>query len=304
MTFGREADEKTSFDIMDYYVAQGGTFLDTADAYSVGITELVVGRWLASRKNRDGLVLATKVFGKMGEGPNDSGLSRIHIMRAVDASLKRLQTDVIDLYQVHRWDPAVPLEETLDALDDLVRIGKVRYVGCSNFRAFQIQRALEYSRRYGRARFVSLQPVYNALNRSAELELLPLCAEAGLGVLSYNPLAGGMLTGKYQRGQALPSGSRLAAFEGYHARYYDGQAFDVVDAFLAAAREKGCTPAQLALAWTLGDSRISCPILGARSLEQIQDSLAGSELSLSPEERAGVPAVFTGRWVGSDPVYG
>ena len=304
MTFGREADEKTSFAIMDRFVELGGTFLDTADAYLTGATEEVVGRWLAARGGRDGLVLATKVYGKMGEGPNDSGLSRIHIVKAVEASLRRLKTDVIDLYQIHRWDAAVPIEETLDALDDLVRAGKVRYIGCSNLRAGQLLRALEYSRRYGRARFVSLQPIYNALNRGIETEVLPVCAEEGLGVLSYNPLAGGMLTGKYRRGEALPAGSRLEAFPGYHARYISDRAFDIVEAFLAAARERGVSPAALALAWARGDGRVTCPIIGARNLDQLEDSLSGADLALTAEERAAVPAAEGGRWVGTDPVYG
>ena len=303
MTFGREADEKTSFAIMDHFVERGGTFLDTADGYSTGATEALIGRWLKARGNRDKLVLATKVFSKMGEGPNDAGLSRIHIAQAVDASLKRLGTDVIDLYQIHRWDPSVPIEETLDTLDRLVSAGKVRYLGCSNLRAFQLSRALEWSRRFGRSRFVSLQPAYNALNRSIEAELLPLCAEEGLGVLCYNPLAGGMLTGKYRRGEALPSGSRLEAFQNYHDRYLTDQSFDLVEAFLAAALSRGVSPAALALAWVLAEKRISCPILGARNLDQIKDSLGCAEMALTPGERADLPAVAPCRWVGEDPVY-
>lgn len=303
MTFGREADEKTSFAIMDYFVEKGGTFLDTADAYSTGKTEEVVGRWMKERRNRQGLIVATKVFGKMGDGPNDAGLSRIHIQNAVEASLRRLQTDVIDLYQIHRWDFTVPMEETLDVLDDLVRQGKIRYAACSNVRAYQLQRALTYSRSTNRSPFISLQPVYNALNRSIESELLRLCAEEGIGVIPYNPLAGGMLTGKYRRGESLPKGTRLEAYDFYHARYYNDQAFDLVEAFLAAARERGVTPAQLALAWVLAEPRITSPILGARNMDQITDSLGGAEIELSTEERSRIPAVPPGRWVGEDPVY-
>ncbi len=303
MTFGRESDETTSFSIMDYFVEQGGTFLDTADAYSTGITEEVVGRWMHARNNRDSIVLATKVYGKMGDGANDSGLSRIHIQRAVDASLKRLQTDVIDLYQIHRWDPNVPIEETLDTLDDLVRQGKVRYVGCSNVRAYQLERCLQYSRNRGKAGFISLQPVYNALERSLESELLPLCDEHGIGILSYNPLAGGMLTGKYRKGQELPKGARLEAYGFYHDRYYTDQALDLVEGFLDAAKARGVSPAQLALSWVLAEPRISTPILGARNVEQLADSLKGLDILLTPEERNAIPAVLPGRWVGEDPVY-
>ncbi len=304
MTFGREADEATSFKIMDYYVEQGGCFLDTADAYGVGATEVVVGKWIKARKNRERIVLATKVFHQMGDGPNDAGLSRIHVQRAVEASLSRLQTDVIDLYQVHRWDPGAPIEETIGALDDLVRQGKVRYVGCSNLRAYQLQYCLDYAHAHAMSPFISLQPPYNALNRAIEAELLPLCAERGLGVLSYNPLAGGMLTGKYRKGESLPKGARLEAFQYYHERYYTDQALDIAERFGQEATRRGVTPAQLALAWVMGDARISTPILGARTLEQLKDSLKGAELALTSEERAAIPAVPPGRWVGTDPVYG
>jgi len=218
MTFGREADEQMSFKIMDRYLELGGNFLDTADVYSAGGSEVVVGRWLKQRGARDSLVLATKVYGIMGPGPNEGGLSRIHILRAVEASLKRLQTEVIDLYQIHRWDPNAPVEETLGALDDLVRQGKVRYLGCSNLAAWHLSKFLHLADQHNWARFVSIQPVYNALNRAIEGEILPLCEEEGLGVITYNPLAGGMLTGKYRRDRPVPTGSRLEAFETYYER--------------------------------------------------------------------------------------
>ncbi|HUI70504.1 MAG TPA: aldo/keto reductase, partial [Spirochaetia bacterium] len=268
MTFGREADEAISFKILDYFVEQGGSFIDTADAYSTGATESVVGRWLKARGKRDSLVIATKVFAQMGSGPNDAGLSRVHIQRAVEASLARLQTDVIDLYQIHRWDPSVPIEETIGVLNDLVRQGKVRYVGCSNVRAYQLQYCLDYARAHALSPFISLQPAYNALNRSIEAELLPLCAEQGIGVLSYNPLAGGMLTGKYKKDAPLPKGARLEAYAFYHDRYYTDQALEIVESFLKEAARRGVTPAQLALAWVIAEPRVSTPILGARSLEQ------------------------------------
>ena len=304
MTFGREADEATSFKILDYFADQGGTFIDTADTYTTGATESVVGRWLKARGKREGLVIATKVFHPMGKGPNEGGLSRIHIQQAVEASLVRLQTDVIDLYQIHRWDPTVPIEETIGVLNDLVRQGKVRYVGCSNVRAYQLQSCLDYARGHALSPFVSLQPPYNALNRAIEAELLPLCAEQGIGVLSYNPLAGGMLTGKYRKDAPLPKGARLEAYGFYHDRYYTDQAMEIVESFLKEASRRGVTPAQLALAWVLAEPRISTPILGARSLEQFSDSLKGLEIALSGEERAAIPAVPPAHWVGEDPVYG
>lgn len=303
MTFGREADEKTSYEIMDYFVDQGGNFIDTANAYTAGASERMVGKWMNDRRNRDTIVVATKVYGTMGPGPNDGGLSRRHIMAAVDDSLDRLQTDYIDVYQIHRWDPNSPPEETLDAMSGLIDAGKVRYIGCSNLTGWQLAQFLYLADLNGLARFVSIQPVYNALNRGIELEVLPLCADQGLGVFSYNPLAGGMLTGKYKRGEALPEGARLEAHEFYYQRYYTDMTFDVVEAFLEQAEAKGVTPAQLALAWAAGDPRITSPILGARNIDQITDSLKGIDIKLSAEERAGVPAVPSGAWVGNDPVY-
>jgi aryl-alcohol dehydrogenase-like predicted oxidoreductase len=303
MTFSREADEATSFAIMDAFVEAGGNFLDTANAYSHGASEATVGAWMADRGNRQDVIVATKVYGRMGDGPNDAGLSRLHILRAVEGSLRRLRTDAIDLYQIHRWDPETPPAETLRALDDLVRRGKVRYIGCSNLRAFQIDYFLRYADENLLSRFVSLQPHYNALNRSIELEVLPLCEREGLGVIPYNPLAGGMLTGKYRRGQDLPAGARLDAYDTYNRRYYTDQALDIVERFLEAAREREMTPAQLALAWVLAESRITSPILGARTVEQLRDSLGALERPLTPEEREQVPAIPPGRWVGQDPLY-
>jgi len=303
MTFGREADEETSFAVMDRYRELGGFFLDTANGYSGGATEEVVGRWIRDRGVRSSIILATKVFAQMGPGPNDGGLSRYHIISEVDNSLRRLQTDVIDLYQIHRWHPEAPLEETARALDDLIRAGKVRYVGCSNLRAYQLLSYLHLADTNLLARFVSLQPAYNALNRSIELELLPLVEREGLGVIPYNPLAGGMLTGKYRRGQELPAGSRMDAHEFYFKRYYTEQSLDVIERFVAHAAELGLTPAQLAVAWVLGDSRITAPIVGARSVDQLSDSLGALDRTLTPDERAAVPAVPSGRWVGEDPVY-
>ena len=303
MTFGREADEHTSFQLLDCFVDRGGNLIDTADAYSLGGSEEVRGRWLQQRGRRDRVLVATKVHGVTGPGPNDGGLSRLHIQHAVEASLRRLQTDVIDLYQIHRWDVRTPIAETLEALTDLVRQGKVRYVGCSNVAAWQLGRALAVSKENHWARFVSVQPIYNALNRSIENELLPACAAHGLGVITYNPLAGGMLTGKYGRGEQMPTGARLEAFETYYRRYYTDQALDIVERFGATARSLGATPAQLALAWVLAEPRVTCPIVGARDVGQMEDTLGGLDIVLSPQARAAIPAIAPGRWVGLDPVY-
>ncbi len=303
MTFGREADEAMAFKLMDRYVELGGNFIDTADMYAAGASEEIVGRWLKQRGCRDKIVLATKVFATTGPGPNDGGLSRLHIQHAIEASLKRLQTDVVDLYQIHRWDPNAPIEETLETLNDLVRQGKVRYLGCSNLAAWQLLKYLNVSEKNHWSRFISLQPIYNALSRGIENELLPLCAVEGLGVITYNPLAGGMLTGKYQRAQEMPKGARLEAFAIYYKRYYTDEALNVVEHFCAAAQARGVTPAQLALAWVLAEPRVTCPIMGARNLEQFNDTIGGLNIKLSAEERAEITAVMPGRWVGVDPVY-
>jgi aryl-alcohol dehydrogenase-like predicted oxidoreductase len=303
LTFGREADEETAFRILDRYVDLGGNFIDTADGYSAGASETIVGRWLKRRALRDSIVLASKVYWEMGPGPNDRGLSRLHILRAVEDSLKRLQSDVIDLYQIHQWDPDVPIEETMETLNDLLRQGKVRYVGSSNLTAWQLSAFLRASERHGWSCFVSNQPAYSAINRSIENEILPLCHQKGLGVITFNPLAGGMLTGKYARGAPLPQGTRFEQHEVYCRRYYTDQTFDIVEQFMAAARQRGVTPAQLALAWVIAEPRVTCPIVGARNPEQLSDSLGAVHIRLSPEERAQLPAVLPGRWVGSDPVY-
>jgi len=303
MTFGAGADEATSFQLMDRFVEQGGTFLDTANVYTTGVSEEIVGRWIKERGVRDQVVLATKVYGAMSDRPNDRGLSRIHIQRSVEASLRRLQTDVIDLYQIHRWCLESEPEETLEALNDLVRQGKVRYIGCSNLKAWHLARYLTLAAERRWSRFVSIQPIYSALNRGIENEVLELCAEEGLGVIVYNPLAGGVLTGKYARGATPAPGTRLGDMTVYQGRYLTETALDLVDAFVAAAVERGVTPAQLALAWVMAEPRVTCPIIGARTMAQLNDTMGGMEVQLSPEERAAIPAMPPGRWVGVDPVY-
>lgn len=303
MTFGAGADEEMAFKIMDRFVELGGTFFDTANVYNAGLTEEIIGRWLKERGIRDKIVLATKVYGSTGPGPNEGGLARIHILKAVEDSLRRLQTDVIDLYQIHRWDLDAPPDETLEALNDLVRQGKVRYIGCSNLKAWHLSTYLRLADENLWARFVSIQPLYSALNRSIENEILPYSAEQGLGVIPYNPLAGGVLTGKYKRGQPLPDDTRLSDSEGYRKRYYTERTFDVVEDFVEAAKAHGVSPAQLALAWVLGEPRITAPIIGARTLAQLNDTLGRLDFALTPEQRRAVPAVLPGRWVGKDPVY-
>lgn len=303
MTFGAGADETMAFKIMDRFVELGGSFLDTANVYSGGVSEETIGRWIKARGVREEIVLATKVYGGTGPGPNERGLSRIHIQRAVEASLKRLQIDVIDLYQTHRWDFESEPEETLEALNDLVRQGKVRYIGCSNLRAWQLSTYLNIAKEKGYSGFISIQPLFSALNRSIENEVLPFCDRLGMGVIPYNPLAGGVLTGKYKRNAPLPESTRLSDSAGYRRRYHTERMFDIVESFVQVAAAHGVTPAQLALAWVRADPRITSPIIGARNLTQLNDTLGKLDFALTPEERAAIPAVLPGRWVGKDPVY-
>ncbi len=303
MTFGAGADKATSYALLDRFVELGGNFLDTADQYSSGVSEEIIGQWMRDRGNRNQIVLASKVYSVQGPGPNERGLSRIHIQQAVEASLRRLQTEVIDIYQIHRWDFEAPPEETLETLNDLVRQGKVRYIAASNLKAWHLSKYLHLSDRHHWSRFISLQPLYNALNRSIENEVLPLCAEQGLGVIAYNPLAGGVLTGKYKRGMTLPENTRLRDSEGYQRRYYTDRSLDIVEDFVAAAKARGVTPAQLALAWVMAEPRVTCPIIGARTLDQLNDSLGRPDFELTLEDRAAIPAIMSGRWVGQDPVY-
>lgn len=289
MTFGREADEDTSFRILDRFVEAGGNFIDTADVYTRGASEEIVGRWLKG-KSRDSLVIATKVRFPMGEGPNEVGLSRKHILAGVEASLRRLGTDYIDLYQVHCWDRATPLEETLSTLDNLVRSGKVRYVGASNFSGWQLQKAIDLCRTNGWEPFTCLQPQYNLLCRSTEWELLPLCQNEGLGVIPWSPLRGGWLSGKFRRGMTAPlAGSRIekAEQEGWSeswSRYNNEFTWGVIDALLAVAGQAGKSPAQVAINWLLQQPAVTAPIIGARNMEQLEDNLAAAGWSLTAEQ--------------------
>jgi aryl-alcohol dehydrogenase-like predicted oxidoreductase len=303
MTFGAGADEIESFRIMDSFYEKGHFFFDTADIYNEGISEEIVGKWISERNLREKIILATKVYGKTGDEPNDGGLSRYHIIRGVENSLRRLKTDYIDLYQIHRWDSGVPVQETADVLSALVDAGKVRYLGCSNLKAWHLSEYLNYAETAGKESFVSIQPVYNALNRGIEGELLDFAAEKGIGVIPYNPLAGGMLTGKYRRGEPIPESSRLKEMEFYRDRYYTQGAFEIIEPFTAMARERGITPAQLALAWVMREPKITAPIIGARTVDQLMDTMEGEGIVLTPEERESIPAVRPCFWVGKDPVY-
>jgi aryl-alcohol dehydrogenase-like predicted oxidoreductase len=294
MTFGHQCDDKTSFAILGKAADHGVTFLDCADVYPVppsvetaGRSEEILGRWLQGRREK--FVVATKCRMRVGHGPNDEGLSRKHILKAAEDSLARLGTDYIDLYQTHSPDPETPLDETLRALDDLVSAGKVRYLGFSNYPAWQLALALGLSERHGWARCDCVQPRYNLLFRDIEAELLPLCRDQGVGVIAYNPLAGGFLTGKY-RGQptaAQPQGGRFAlgkTGELYRERYWQHAQFEAVDHLAKFFEPRGKALVQVALAWVLAQPAITSAIVGASQPEQLDQSLAAVKMTLSEEE--------------------
>lgn len=291
MTFGNQCDEPTSHAIMDKAFNAGVSFFDTADVYplgasseQVGSTEKFVGSWLQG--HREQVVLATKFYGKIGEGLNNQGGSRKHIMEAVEGSLRRLQTDYIDLYQMHQFDPETPIEETLRALDNLVRDGKVRYIGCSNFPAWQVSRSLWKSDVMNIARFDSVQPRYNLLFRHIEAELLPLAEAEGLGIISYNPLAGGILTGRYQPGQAPEENSRFTLNQAgklYQARYWQEPQMQAAETLKKHCSERNLNIAQVALAWVLAQPAITSAILGASRPEQLDQTLPATNLTLDEE---------------------
>ena len=293
MTFGLQCDEKTSFAILDAAAGHGITFLDTADAYplggkveDMGRTEEIVGKWLKGR--REQYIVATKCSGKVGHAPWQQGTSRKHVMRAIDDSLRRLGTDYVDLYQVHHFDAVTPVDETVEAFDAVVKAGKARYVGVSNYHAYRVARALGRAEALGLARLVSVQPRYNLLFRELERELLPFCREENLAVIPYNPLAGGLLTGKHKRG-APPSGTRFtlgAAAKTYTERYWKEREFATVDAFLALAKEAGLEPATLAVAWVLANPAVTSPLVGASRPEQLKASVAALEAKLDPGLKA------------------
>lgn len=286
MQFGWTADRETSFAVMDAFMENGGNFVDTADIYSRwvdgnpgGVSEELIGAWMAERGNREDIVLATKVRGRMWEGPNGEGLSRAHIMRAVEDSLRRLDTDYIDLYQTHFPDEHTPIEETLRALDDLVRDGKVRYLGASNYRAWQLVEADWTAKAGGLARYDCLQPHYNLAHRGDfEPELEAVCLQYGIGVIPYSPLAGGFLTGKYRPDGPDPESARAARIK---ERYHDDQGWGVIDALDTVAAEQEASVAQVALAWLLARPAVTAPIVGANSVEQLGELLPAADLELT-----------------------
>jgi aryl-alcohol dehydrogenase-like predicted oxidoreductase len=269
---------------LDRCLEAGVNLVDTADVYSGGLSEEIVGQALEGR--RDDVLLATKARMPMGDGPNDAGLSRHHLVRSCEASLRRLRTDHIDLYQVHEWDGQTPLEETLRALDDLVHAGKVRYVGCSNYAGWQLMKALGIAERQGLVRFVSQQIHYTLQAREAEYELLPISLDQGLGVLVWSPLAGGLLSGKYRRGEPGPAQSRLLS--GWDEPPVRDQEllYDIVEVVVEVAKDRGVSPAQVALAWLLERPAVTSLVIGARTEEQLADNLGAADLSLTGEELA------------------
>ena len=267
----------------------GVNLFDTADVYSSGTSEEILGQALGSA--RDEVLVATKVRMPMGDGPNDAGLSRHHVIRAAEASLRRLGTDYIDLYQVHEWDGQTPLEETLAALDHLVSSGKVRYIGCSNYAAWQLMKALWISEREGLARFVSQQVYYSLQARDIEYEIVPLCVDQGLGILVWSPIAGGLLSGKYRRGVEAPAGSRHLSEWSEPPVHDEDKLYDTIEELVAIGADHGVSAAQVALAYTIAKPAVTSVIVGARTPEQLADNLAAAELTLSAEEMDRLDAV-------------
>jgi 1-deoxyxylulose-5-phosphate synthase len=290
MTFGLQCDEPTAVAILDRAAEGGIDFLDTSDAYPLGgdlstrgATEEILGRWL--RGKRDRWIVATKCFAPTGPAPFDAGNSRKHIMSAVEASLHRLQTDYIDLYQLHGYDPQTPIDETVGALDDLVRQGKVRYLGVSNFLTYQLVRAVGRTETLRLARIDCVQPRYNLLFRQIEREMLPYCGEDGIGVIPYNPIAGGMLSGKHVRANPPPEGRFTLGWAGqaYQDRYWHDREFDTVDALRAVADKAGVSLVTLSVAWVMANKAITAPIVGASSPGQLDASLAAAEFTLDDD---------------------
>jgi aryl-alcohol dehydrogenase-like predicted oxidoreductase len=276
---GAPTDEQESRRIIDTFLDAGGNFIDTANVYVGGESEEVVGRAIKTR--RDEVVLATKGFGAVGRGPNDTGLGRKYLTRALDASLRRLDTEYVDLYQCHRFDPDTPVEETMATLHSFVEAGKVRYLGCSNWTGSQIVEAQGVAARYGWSPFVSLQPRYSLTSRRIEEDVLPACERHGLGTMIYSPLGGGVLTGKYRRGEAPPEGSR-AARGGFWRNMLDEQSLETADAVGKVAAEIGTTPTAVAIAWVLSRRGVTSVIMGPRTFDQYEQNMEGFDLQLDP----------------------
>jgi aryl-alcohol dehydrogenase-like predicted oxidoreductase len=293
MTFGLQVDEKNSRAILDKAFNSGLVFLDTSDAYplggtreTIGDTEAILGRWMKDKGNRGETLIATKCFAPTRGGPNNWGLSRQHIMESIENSLQRLGTDYVDIYQAHGFDPFTPIDETLRAFEDLVTQGKVRYVGCSNYPAWRLGEALRAADKLGIAGYVSVQPRYNILYRDIENELLPLCCETGLGVLVYNPLAGGFLSGKYKPGQSPEEGTRFTlgtAADRYQARYWHDSQFAAVETMKAAVETRGLNMVSVAVAWVLAQKGVTSAIIGASKPEQLDANLAALDIDIDDE---------------------
>jgi aryl-alcohol dehydrogenase-like predicted oxidoreductase len=308
MTFGVQCDEPASRAILDRAAEGGITFLDTSDVYplgggpeTVGRTEEILGRWLAGRRQQ--FIVATKCFGATGPRSWDRGLSRKHVLDAIDASLRRLKTDYVDLYQAHHPDWETPLDETLRAFDDVVRAGKARYVGCSNYPAWQTARALGRSDVLGLARFDTVQPRYNLLFRQIERDLLPLCEAEGLAVIPYNPLAGGFLSGKHRREAGPTAGTRFTlstAAKRYQERYWRQREFETVEAVRGLAAEAGMSMVQLALAWVLAQPTVTSPIIGASRPEQLDEAIAAVGKTLDPGLKARLEELTADYRLGDD----
>jgi len=296
MTFGTQCDESTSFDILDTAFDAGITFVDTADMYPnghdgelAGLTEEIIGRWMTSRGRRDDIILASKFWAPMGPNPWNRGASRKHVIGALDDSLRRLQTDYLDLFQIHFFDSDTPIDDTLRALDDVVRQGKVRYIGCSNFAAWQLARAIGRSEALGISRYESVQPRYSLLHRDIERELLPLCRHDDIAVMVYNPIAGGLLTGKHRRETGPTEGTRFTlgtASKRYQDRYWADDKFDVVEEMRPLADAAGMSLAQMAVGWVLANPDVTVPIVGASASSQLADALAAVERPLDAELKA------------------
>jgi aryl-alcohol dehydrogenase-like predicted oxidoreductase len=286
LTFGRELAEECSSEIIARFLGAGGNFIDTADVYAKGSSEEITGR--AIKGVRDDVVLATKVRFPMGEGPNDVGLSRKHVISGCEASLRRLGTDYLDLFQVHAWDALTPLEEMLSALTDLVRAGKVRYIGVSNFTTWQLMKSLWISELRGLESFVCLQPQYSLVERNIEREILPVCREEGLGIIPWSPLGGGFLFGKYRRGERPPQGSRIAeaveAMEEHWDRRATERNWDTLEIVAEICEETGESYAQISLNWLLRQEDVTAPIIGARTMEQLENNLSAAGWELSEEQ--------------------
>ena len=288
MSFGGDADERTAAAMFARCREAGINFFDCADMYSNGAAETILGKLLADC--RDEIVLTSKVFNPMGPDVNDRGLSRRHIVRAVEASLRRLGTDRLDLYFLHMFDPDTPIDQTLRAMDDLVRQGKVLYPAVSNWAAWQIEKALGVSARERLAAFECIQPMYSLVKRQAEVEILPMAADHGLAVIPYSPLGGGLLTGKYGADKR-PEAGRLIQNPMYVKRYADASYYEVAEKFTAHAAERGLHPATLAVAWVMAHPAVTAPIIGARNLEQLESSLAAAAVEMTPDWRAEISAL-------------